>query len=182
MRTEAIEGSESGDRTRLTEGPRVGPYRLIQQIGEGGMGVVHLALDPHGRAVALKLLRPHIAHDKDARSRLAREVDVLGRIRDPRVAAVIDADLDGERPYLVTRYVPGRSNVATVFAAMSPANTVCTAFPSGSSSDAYSWGIAGSSFQIFDSGIVTYSANAPSLSTPMIFTCWHMCASPVRHW
>ncbi|WP_406832399.1 serine/threonine-protein kinase [Pedococcus sp. KACC 23699] len=107
MRTEAIEGSESGDRTSVTEGPRVGPYRLIQQIGEGGMGVVHLALDPHGRAVALKLLRPHIAHDKDARTRLAREVDVLGRIRDARVAAVIDADLDGERPYLVTRYVPG---------------------------------------------------------------------------
>ncbi|KQZ90153.1 hypothetical protein ASD62_13440 [Phycicoccus sp. Root563] len=107
MRTEAIEGSDGGDGTSAPDGPRIGPYRLIQQIGEGGMGVVHLALDPHGRAVALKLLRPHIAHDKDARTRLAREVDVLGRIRDPRVAAVIDADLDGDRPYLVTRYVPG---------------------------------------------------------------------------
>lgn len=107
MRTEAIEGSDGGEGTSAPEGPRVGPYRLIQQIGEGGMGVVHLALDRHGRAVALKLLRPHIAHDTDARTRLAREVDVLGRIRDPRVAAVIDADLDGERPYLVTRYVPG---------------------------------------------------------------------------
>ena len=107
MRTEAIEGSDGFEGTSAPEGPRVGPYRLIQQIGEGGMGVVHLALDPHGRAVALKLLRPHIAHDKDARARLAREVDVLGRIRDRRVAAVIDADLDGERPYLVTRYVPG---------------------------------------------------------------------------
>ncbi len=107
MRTEAIEGSDGGEGTSAPEGPRVGPYRLIQQIGEGGMGVVHLALDPHGRAVALKLLRPHIAHDQDARARLAREVDVLGRIRDRRVAAVIDADLDGERPYLVTRYVPG---------------------------------------------------------------------------
>src|SRR5690349_16840206 len=71
------------------------------------MGVVHLALDPSGRAVALKLLRPHVAHDRDARTRLAREVQVLGRIRDRRVAAVIDADLDGARPYLVTRYVPG---------------------------------------------------------------------------
>ena len=107
MRTEAIEGSDGGDGTAVPDGPRIGPYRLIQQIGEGGMGVVHLALDPHGRAVALKLLRPHVAHDKDARTRLAREVDVLGRIRDPRVAAVIDADLDGDRPYLVTRYVPG---------------------------------------------------------------------------
>ncbi|MGO4341740.1 serine/threonine-protein kinase [Pedococcus sp. 2YAF34] len=105
MRTEALEDSDGSPG--LPEGPRVGPYRLIQQLGEGGMGVVHLALAPNGRAVALKLLRPHVAHDKDARTRLAREVDVLGRIRDPRVAAVIDADLDGERPYLVTRYVPG---------------------------------------------------------------------------
>ena len=73
------------------------------------MGVVHLALDRSGRAVALKLLRPHIAYDPDARSRLAREVDVLGRVQDPRVAAVIDADLDGDQPYVVTRYVPGPS-------------------------------------------------------------------------
>jgi hypothetical protein len=103
--TEAIEGSDGGPVA--PDGARIGPYRLIQQLGEGGMGVVHLALDPSGRAVALKLLRPHVAHDRDARTRLAREVQVLSRIRDDRVAAVIDADLDGERPYLVTRYVPG---------------------------------------------------------------------------
>src|SRR6476619_6259603 len=105
MRTEALEDSDGSPG--LPEGPRVGPYRLIQQLGEGGMGVVHLALAPNGRAVALKLLRPHVAHDKDARTRLAREANVLGRIRDPRVAAVIDAELDGPRPYLVTRHVPG---------------------------------------------------------------------------
>jgi predicted Ser/Thr protein kinase len=87
----------------------VGPYRLVQQLGEGGMGVVHLALDHHGRAVALKLLRPHIAHDPAARHRLSREVDILRRIEHPRVAPVVDADLEGERPYVVTRYVPGPS-------------------------------------------------------------------------
>src|SRR5512143_2171222 len=47
---------------------------------------------------------------------------------------------------------------------------------------AYSFGIDGSSFQMFDSGMQTYSAKAPSASTPMIFTFWQMCASPVRHW
>src|SRR5689334_24862719 len=107
MTTEAMEGSDG--RSAAPDGLRIGPYRLIQQLGEGGMGVVHLALDPHGRAVALKLLRPHVAHDPAARTRLAREVTVLSRIRDPRVATVIDADLEGERPYLVTRYVPGPS-------------------------------------------------------------------------
>jgi hypothetical protein len=107
MTTEAIE--DGGGPVPVPARPKVGPYRLVETLGEGGMGVVHLALDPHGRAVALKLLRPHVAHDPAARTRLAREVTVLSRIRDPRVATVIDADLEGERPYLVTRYVPGPS-------------------------------------------------------------------------
>ena len=47
------------------------------------MGVVHLALDPSGRAVAIKVLRPHIAHDPDARARLAREVQTLARVQRP---------------------------------------------------------------------------------------------------
>ncbi len=88
---------------------RLGPYRLVHRLGEGGMGVVYLALDRHGRAVAIKVLRPHIAHDPDARSRLEREVETLSRIADPRVAPVVDADILGERPYIVTRYVPGPS-------------------------------------------------------------------------
>lgn len=86
---------------------RLGPYRLVQRLGQGGMGVVHLALDPHGRAVAIKVLRAHIAADPEARARLEREVQALGRIRHPRVAPVIDADLHGVRPYVVTRFVDG---------------------------------------------------------------------------
>jgi len=85
----------------------IGPYRLIEKLGEGGMGVVHLALAPSGRAVAIKVLRAHIAHDHEARSRLAREVQTLARVQDARVAAVLDADTEGLRPYIVTRYIPG---------------------------------------------------------------------------
>ena len=88
---------------------RLGPYRLVSRLGEGGMGVVHLGLDTHGRAVAIKVLRPHVAHDPEARWRLEREVDTLTRIRSDRVAAVIDSDIAGDRPYLVTRYVAGPS-------------------------------------------------------------------------
>ena len=88
---------------------RLGPYRLLEEIGEGGMGVVHLALDGRGRAVAIKVLRAHVAHDSDARTRLGREVETLSRICDDRVASVIDADVMGPRPYIVTRYVHGQA-------------------------------------------------------------------------
>jgi len=91
----------------LPEFTRIGPYRLLQQLGEGGMGVVHLALDRAGRAVAIKVLRPHVAADPAARTRLAREVDTLSRIRHPNVAPIIDHDVEGERPYIVTRYIAG---------------------------------------------------------------------------
>ncbi|MDO5697374.1 MAG: serine/threonine-protein kinase [Dermatophilus congolensis] len=88
---------------------RLGGYVLRQQLGAGGMGVVHLATDRAGRAVAIKELPAHIAGDDAARARLRREFTSLQRVDHPRVAPVLDADLDGARPYIVTRYIPGRS-------------------------------------------------------------------------
>jgi len=88
---------------------RVGPYLLLAKIGEGGMGLVYLARSPEGRRVALKVLRPHVVGDEEARQRLAREVASLRRVRSPRVAEVIDADPWAETPYVATRYVPGLS-------------------------------------------------------------------------
>lgn len=88
---------------------RVGDYRLLTKIGEGGMGVVHLAQAPDGRRVALKVLRPHIIGDDEARARLAQEVSSLGRVRSPRIAEIVDADPWGETPFVATRYVPGLS-------------------------------------------------------------------------
>jgi serine/threonine protein kinase len=77
---------------------RLGPYRLLDVIGEGGMGVVYLARDGEGRAVAIKMLRPGVADDPDARRRLGREFDTMRRVRSPFVAEVIDADVTGEVP------------------------------------------------------------------------------------
>jgi predicted Ser/Thr protein kinase len=85
----------------------LGPYRLQDRLGEGGMGVVHLACDPEGRQVAIKVLRPLAGEDVNARRRLAREVETMRRVRSPYVAEVLDADVSGEHPYIVTRYVPG---------------------------------------------------------------------------
>ena len=105
-----------GDATRVSsrrpEGNdrMVGRFELAEKIGEGGMGVVYRAIDTadtRRREVAVKVLRPHIAYDPDARTRLAREVDTLERVHHPNVAAVITADPHGERPYIATEYVPG---------------------------------------------------------------------------
>lgn len=104
----------------------LGPYLLQEQVGQGGMGVVYRAVDRAGDEVAVKVLRPHIAHDDSARDRLRREVTTLSRVRDDRVAAVLDADIDGPTPYLVTRFVAGPplDDVVGEGAALSPEQLV----------------------------------------------------------
>src|SRR5215470_7386774 len=86
---------------------RLGPYRLLSRLGEGGMGVVYMAADEEGNPVAVKALHPQMAQDEIARRRLAREVETMRRVRSRYVAEVLDADLTGDPPYIVTRYVPG---------------------------------------------------------------------------
>ncbi|MGP7999428.1 MAG: serine/threonine-protein kinase [Streptosporangiaceae bacterium] len=88
---------------------RLGAYRLLDRIGEGGMGVVYLGRDAEQRSVAIKVLRPAVAGDPNARRRLAREVETMRRVRSPFVAEVLDTDVTGDTPYIVTRYVPGRT-------------------------------------------------------------------------
>jgi predicted Ser/Thr protein kinase len=88
---------------------RLGPYRLLERLGEGGMGVVYLAADSQQRRVAVKALRPAFAADPNARRRLAREVETMRRVRSSFVAEVIDADVTSDPPYIVTRYVSGRT-------------------------------------------------------------------------
>src|SRR5260370_18468035 len=88
---------------------KIGPYRVVEKIGEGGMGVVYLACDAESRQVAVKVLGAAVAGDPNARARLAREVDTMRRVRSPYVAEIIDADVAGKSPYIVTKYVPGRT-------------------------------------------------------------------------
>lgn len=87
----------------------VGGYTLLTKLGEGGMGVVHLARRGDGERVALKVLRPHIVGDDEGRHRLAREVGSLQRVHSRWVAGIVDSDPWAEIPYVATRYVPGPS-------------------------------------------------------------------------
>jgi serine/threonine protein kinase len=91
----------------IEETEHIGPYRLLGKLGQGGMGVVYRGVDDAGREVAVKVIRPELADDHAFRRRLRREVETMQRIRSPYVAQIIDADLHGERPYIVTQYVAG---------------------------------------------------------------------------
>ena len=104
---------------RADDPQTIGPYRLIRRIGSGGMGVVYLAHDASGTEVALKLVRPELADDPTFRPRFRREVQAGQRVSGVCTAKYLDADLESDRPYLVTEYVAG-GNLADYVAANGP--------------------------------------------------------------
>ncbi|NUS01358.1 MAG: serine/threonine protein kinase [Nonomuraea sp.] len=71
------------------------------------MGTVHLAEDPSGQRVAVKVINPELSQHEQFRMRFRREADAAQRVRRFCTAAVIEAALDGELLYVVTEYVPG---------------------------------------------------------------------------
>ena len=85
----------------------VGPHRLLGRLGQGGMGTVFLGVSPDERAVAVKVLREGVV-DAGARQRFRHELEALRRVRGPHLVEVLDADVDADTPYLVTRFVPGQ--------------------------------------------------------------------------
>lgn len=94
----------------LAAGDRVGEYRLIEAIGEGGMGTtfraVHQKLD---RVVALKVLRPALLHDVQAVARFHREMLAIGRLSHPNIVAAADAGEAGGHLFLAMELVPGET-------------------------------------------------------------------------
>ncbi len=87
----------------------IGPYRLVGRLGCGGMGQVYLGLSAGGRPVAVKAIRAELAADQEFRVRFSREVAAARRVSGLFTALVVDADVDGEVPWLATAYVSGPS-------------------------------------------------------------------------
>ena len=88
-------------------GERFGRYRLVRELGHGGMGVVFLAHDTElDRDVALKIIVPQLAGDADYRARFKRETTALTRMDSPHIVAVHDHGEHDGCLYLVTQLVP----------------------------------------------------------------------------
>jgi serine/threonine protein kinase len=89
-------------------GENIGPYRIIEQLGQGGMATVykayHAALD---RYVALKVLHPAFHEDQTFTARFQREARVVARLEHPNIVPVYDYSEHENRPYLVMKYIEG---------------------------------------------------------------------------
>jgi hypothetical protein len=105
----SVEGTIEGSRpASLSAGSRFGGYRIERTLGHGGMGIVYLARQLElDRLVALKVIRPELAHDEYFRGRFRSESRTAASIEHPRVVTVFGA---GERDgllYVAMRYVDG---------------------------------------------------------------------------
>lgn len=90
-----------------TDPATIGPYRLVGRLGAGGMGVVYAAVDRPGNPTAVKTIHRRLADDPDFRSRFAREVDLVRRVRTPCAPAFLAASTRADTPWLATEYVSG---------------------------------------------------------------------------
>ncbi len=97
---------------RDTDPREVGVYRLLGRLGEGGQGVVFLAVSPAGSRAAVKLLPP--TTDPQVRSRFLKEVAAAQRVARFCTAQVLDAGIFERRPFIVSEYVSGLSLVEVV--------------------------------------------------------------------
>ena len=94
--------------TRAQPATHLGPYQLIELLGQGGMGTVwkarHTKLD---KLVALKLLPPHLMTDPEAVNRFEREMKAVGKLEHPHIVRAMDAGQADGAHYLVMEYIEG---------------------------------------------------------------------------
>ncbi len=98
-----------GERTSLLR-HTLGHYRILEKIGEGGMGDVYRARDDHlGRDVAIKVLSVGVLNDDHARKHFRKEADALSRLNHPNIATIYDFDTQAGVDFMVMEYIPGET-------------------------------------------------------------------------
>jgi serine/threonine protein kinase len=94
----------------LEPGQSLSHYRLVERIGEGGMGVVWKALDTDlNRHVAVKVLPPEVAGSKERRQRFQREAQAAAGLKHPNIAVIHGVGEDESVPFLVMELVEGQT-------------------------------------------------------------------------
>jgi TolB-like protein/Tfp pilus assembly protein PilF len=103
--------TRSFDGSVVGPGSQIGPFRIEQELGRGGAGVVYLAHDTKlDRSVAIKSLPPEVKDNPKALSRFTREARVLASLNHPNIATIYDELEEAEGLiYLVLEYVPGQT-------------------------------------------------------------------------
>ncbi|MGN0970943.1 MAG: Stk1 family PASTA domain-containing Ser/Thr kinase [Aristaeellaceae bacterium] len=85
-------------------------YRLVEQIGVGGMAIVYRAIDQRtGHSVAVKVLKPEFNKDAEFVSRFQREAEAASRMTHHNIVNLLDVGMDGDNRYLVMEYVQGKT-------------------------------------------------------------------------
>ena len=91
-------------------GKVLGHYRVLEKIGSGGMGEVYRASDERlGRDVAVKILKPSLAHDQDRLRRFEQEARAAATLNHPNVVAVYDIGRHEGAPYIVSELLEGQT-------------------------------------------------------------------------
>ncbi|WP_306324217.1 MULTISPECIES: serine/threonine-protein kinase [unclassified Streptomyces] len=86
---------------------RLGPYRVLGVLGEGGMGKVYVGQDGAATLAAVKVLKPELAHDPNLAQRFVREAQAAQAVRSKGVANVLGAWTEGGRPWMATEFLAG---------------------------------------------------------------------------
>ena len=96
-------------------GQALGHYRIVEKIGEGGMGVVYMAQDTRlGRRVAIKILRPEVASNPERLARFNREAQLLAALNHSNIAAIHGIEEHGGQFFLVLEFVEGHTLAAHI--------------------------------------------------------------------
>jgi serine/threonine protein kinase len=110
----------NGGRGDLSAGNTLGDFRILSQLGRGGMGVVYLARDERlDRRVALKVIAPTLAADPEFRERFIVEARSAAAIEHPNAVPVYSAGMAGEDLYMAMRYIDG-TDLRTALAEKKP--------------------------------------------------------------